>query len=134
MNNLNMYEYKRSHRPGWLMIQNVQYITRIDRSFWFLVYVQNRTKFQMLGILISHSINKQRDRRRFLGSCLLYCTVLYFTVPYCTLLYCTVLYCTLLHCRVLYCTLLYSTALYLTVLYCTCTFRMQKNRRGLIRI
>ena len=93
------------------MIQNVQYITRIDRSFWFLVYVQNRTKFQMLGILISHSINKQRDRRRFLGSCLLYCTVLYFTVPYCTLLYCTVLYCTVLYCTLLYCTLLYFTSL-----------------------
>jgi len=70
----------------------------------------------MLGILISHSFNKQRDRRRFLGSCLLYCTVLYCTVLYCTVLYCTVLlYYTLLYCTVLYCTVTYCTVLYLHI-------------------
>ena len=69
----------------------------------------------------------------------LYCTVLYHTIPHCTVLYCTVLYCTvlystlqyctLLYCIVLYCTVLYSTLLYCTVLYCRIATANRANQR-----
>ena len=56
--------------------------------------------------------------------CVLYCTildwtVLYWTVLDCTALYWTVLYCTILDWTVLHCTVLDWTVLYCTVLDCT---------------
>ena len=50
---------------------------------------------------------------------LLYCTILYYTIPYYTVLYYTVLYCTILYRTILYYTILYRTILYYTIPYYT---------------